>query len=222
MADCSDQDLPQRVMELLRIFLAASSRGEEAALVLETRKGAITTKYKSVETVAGVPVQTTNHTAKKRVNPARARRSKARLEEFTKNKVAEKKKATGDFTTSSPKKLILELSKPTDKPAVETRLNSPILQLDGVVEADAIQKMEDATIFYSFKSDYSEDKILESLKDIWPDGTTTITTLVLRQQLGSQSEDHLCTLRICTSLQNFSWPAMHASLVNIFREIRRI
>ena len=40
----SVQDVPLRVMEMLRIFLAASSRGEEAALVLEARNGKLTTK----------------------------------------------------------------------------------------------------------------------------------------------------------------------------------
>ena len=80
MADVSVQDMPVRVMETLRIFLAANFRGEEAALVLETRKGVLTTKYRSVETVAGVLAQTTK--LAKKINPARARRSKARMEEL--------------------------------------------------------------------------------------------------------------------------------------------
>ena len=123
----------------------------------------MTTKYRSVEAVAGVPATTTSkNSTKKKMNPSRARRSRARLEEFTKNKVAEKE-AAGDTTTRSPNMLILELGKPKDKP-VETRLASPILQLDGIEEAEVIQKTE--TIFYSFKSDFSEEDILDSLRDI--------------------------------------------------------
>ena len=56
----SAQDVPPRVMDLLRIFLAASSRGEEAVLTLETRKNAISTKYRSVESPAGVLAATNN------------------------------------------------------------------------------------------------------------------------------------------------------------------
>ena len=86
-----DQDVPPRVMEMLRIFLDASSRGEEACLVLETRKGQLTTKYRCVENVPGVPAAQTA----KNVNPARARRSKARLEKFTRTKLAEKSRVAG-------------------------------------------------------------------------------------------------------------------------------
>ena len=45
----SAQDVPPRVMDLLRIFLAASFRREEAVLTLKTSKKAISTKYRSVE-----------------------------------------------------------------------------------------------------------------------------------------------------------------------------
>ena len=40
------------------------------------------------------------------MNPDRARRSKARLEEFTTRKIAEKKNAAGDSNTSSTNRLI--------------------------------------------------------------------------------------------------------------------
>ena len=57
--------MPVRIIEMLRIFLAARSRVEEADLLLETRTGVLTTKYRSVETVVGVPAPITN-IAKKR------------------------------------------------------------------------------------------------------------------------------------------------------------
>ena len=58
-------------------------------LVLDSRKQQITTKYTSVERVAGAPASTSTGSSKKK-NPARARRSKLRLEQFTKKKEDEK------------------------------------------------------------------------------------------------------------------------------------
>jgi hypothetical protein len=86
MVDKSSEDVPPRVMEMLRMFLAASCRGEQAVLVLETRNKTLTTKYRCVETMAGVPskAQTSTVPIKKKVTPARARRSKLRLEKFQK------------------------------------------------------------------------------------------------------------------------------------------
>ena len=106
----NDPEVPPRVMDLLRMFLAASSRGEQAVLVLETRNATLTTKYKSVETVAGAPAnKIPSSVPSRKVNPARARRSRARLEKFTQKKVSEKHKAAGDINTSGPtNKLVLE------------------------------------------------------------------------------------------------------------------
>ena len=49
---CLD-DLPSIVLDLLKTLLAASSRGETAVLVLETKKKAVNTKYRSVDIVEG-------------------------------------------------------------------------------------------------------------------------------------------------------------------------
>ena len=78
------------MLDLLRMFLAASSRGEHTVLVLESRKSTITTKYRCVENLAGVPASSSTSTngPRKKLNPARARRSKLRLEEFIKKKTA--------------------------------------------------------------------------------------------------------------------------------------
>jgi hypothetical protein len=53
MVDQYSETLPPRVMDLLKMFLAVSSRGEQAVLVLETRHKTLTTKFKSVEKVTG-------------------------------------------------------------------------------------------------------------------------------------------------------------------------
>ena len=82
MVDENSLDLPSRVTDVLRIFLAATARGEKAELILETRIGRLTTKYRSSETVEGVPATSSTSTKKKKMNPARARRSRLRLEEF--------------------------------------------------------------------------------------------------------------------------------------------
>ena len=82
--------MPSKVTDVLRIFLAASARGEQAELVLETRNGMLTTKYRSSETVVGAPAMTSTNPKKKKMNPARARRSRLRLEEFKAKKLDQK------------------------------------------------------------------------------------------------------------------------------------
>ena len=44
----SDQDVPQRVLDMVRMFLASSTRGDHTVLTLETRNQQIVTKYRSV------------------------------------------------------------------------------------------------------------------------------------------------------------------------------
>ena len=86
-------DVPPRVLEMLETFLSASSRGEHALLILETRKTSINMKYRSLETVAGPSATTsTSVSPKKKINPVRARRSRLRLEEFHRKKEEEKLK----------------------------------------------------------------------------------------------------------------------------------
>ena len=75
------QDVPPSVMDMLRLFLAASTRGEDVSLVLESRMGTMTTKYRCVGKVAGTPAPS-NTSRQPKMNPARLRRSKLRQEEF--------------------------------------------------------------------------------------------------------------------------------------------
>ena len=46
----SVQDVPQGVLDMVRMFLASSTRGDHTVLTLETRNQQIFTKYRSVET----------------------------------------------------------------------------------------------------------------------------------------------------------------------------
>ena len=138
----SDQDVPERVLDMVRMFLAASTRGDTIVLILETRKQQLITKYRSVEVAGASATATTpaTNTNRRTVNPVRARRSRLRLEQFHRKKEEEKQKlqqeterksGTGDSSSSSSK-LIVQLSKEDNK-IVETGPDSPILQMDGEV-----------------------------------------------------------------------------------------
>ena len=67
------EDVPQSVLDLLKIFLASRSRGEKAMLILETQNKAIKTKYRSMDTAVGAPAAPTS-TKTRRKNPAQVRR----------------------------------------------------------------------------------------------------------------------------------------------------
>jgi hypothetical protein len=172
MVDQCLESIPPRVMDLLKMFLAASSRGEQVVLVLETRQRTLTTKFRSVEKVAGSQAPlTTPSTKKRRNNPARARRSQLWLEEFTRKKLEAQanvkdqqndqdsgKEAAG---VASSKVLLLELSGKDDKPTeAGTCLLSPILQVDG--GESVVDKAN-----YTLISDYHEDDILYTLEEIF-------------------------------------------------------
>ena len=226
----SQEDVPARVMELLRMFLAASSRGEQACLVLETRKRTVTTKFRSVETVAGnsATASPTTQAIKSKMNPARARRSKLRLEEFNRRKVEKKQAevsagnhrtgnqdvgsgATGD-TSSTISKLVIELPKEQEK-QVEKSITSPIPQVDGQEEG----KEEKST--YTFVSDFGEEDIIYSLSEIFPE---IETNLVSRVQLRPRSAHHMCTVTVLREGGQISWPEMRADITEVFQDLKRI
>ena len=142
--------VPSRVMDLLKIFLAAGSRGEMQVLVLETKSKAVNTKYRSMDTLSGMPTPPSSTCPKRRRNnPARAKRSQLRLENFAKKKIEEKARQedqqilgsqAAGITSSNcnSNRLVLELAKKEDRPATGTGLSvsSPILQFDGEIEEE--------------------------------------------------------------------------------------
>ena len=81
-----------------------------------------------------------------------------------------------------------------------TRLASPILQLDGIETSNVSQQQVKTTMFYNFKSKHSEDNIINSLREMWPKDGATSTELVLRERLGSLSQDHSESPYICHKL----------------------
>ena len=102
--ETSVEGLPPSVMDLLRIFLTASTRGEQVSLVLESRNKTITSKYWCVEKMAGTPASTHTPTRTKKKNPARLRRSKARQEAFFSKKQEEAKSSQMMTAYSKPNK----------------------------------------------------------------------------------------------------------------------
>ena len=129
--------MPQRVLDMVRMFLASSTRGDHTVLTLETRNQQLFVKYNSVETVSGTSATAntpdSNKTRRKR-NPTRARRSRLRLENFMRKKEEAKEQepgtkiAAGDSSNTSSK-LVVELSNEM-KDTVEVCPHSPILQVD--------------------------------------------------------------------------------------------
>ena len=90
----SSHEVPPGVLDLLKIFLAARSRGEEAVLILETRRKPLSNKYRSAKNSAGVPATTNTPPVMKRSkNPAIVERSQLRLEKFMKKKADEMNQA---------------------------------------------------------------------------------------------------------------------------------
>jgi hypothetical protein len=209
MEDSDDPDVPQILLEMLRIFLAASKRGDHASLILDTRRKDIVTKYRSVEQVAGVSATTNtpSTSSTKRMNPARARRSLTRLEKFKKKKEAEKlrqekteSKAAAGESSSRPSQLVIDHGTGLKK-AEETWPHSPIPKVDG---QETLEKEE---VSYTFKSEYGEEDILHSLGIIFP---PFVASLDSRVRLGRREADHQ---QCIVSLRNpfdpeeiFLWP----------------
>ena len=213
----SAQDVPPRVMELLRIFLAASSRGEEAVLTLETSKKAISTKYRSVESPAGVQAAPNNTTLpkNKKKNPARARRSRLRLEEYMKRKVNEKMQAESSLAAETlTSKLVIQLDKTEERQDRSDGADqtNPIPQVDGE------GKNADDIVLYTFISDYHQDDIGYTLEELFPPGTASIVKCVAPRP--RESADQHCVVEIRkTAGQDGVWPDMKEDQRVVFREL---
>ena len=169
---------PARVMELLRMFLAANSRGEVAVLCLETRKKTLTTKYKNEVRTETTGIQATStDVSKKNQNPSRARRSLLRLKKFMQmnedatleqSEVSSEPQAPGgldagqvpDEETHNTSQLVLNLAREGVTP-VETGPSSPIPQVDGEGE-----KVRDGDVVFTFDSEYGEEDVTYTLEQV--------------------------------------------------------
>ena len=115
---------------MVKMFLAASKRGDKTVLILESRNQKIFNKYRSMETVTGPTATTspsnTTTSSMRRKNLSRAKRSRLRLEKFNQKKEDEKvdqqeigsqSPAVAEATST---KLIIELDKEMKR---KTRVN---------------------------------------------------------------------------------------------------
>ena len=216
----STQDVPPGVMDVLRIFLAASSRGEEAVLILETRKRVISTKFRRVEKTTGVPAAPINiPVPKRKKNPARARRSRLRLEKFMERKLDEKKQAESSYaaTTSNANKLIIKLDKEENRQdrSMGEDLTSPIPQVDG-----AGRNISDP-VNYTFVSDYHQEDICYILEELFPPGSAKLVSCVAPRP--RESADQHCVVAVRkTTGQDASWPEMKEDQERVFRELAKL
>ena len=205
MADVtSDKGIPRRMLEMLRMFLAASSDGETALLVLESRNGKMTTKFRSVE-ASGSPVPTPQEHKKK--NPARARRSKLRLDTFIRKKEEARKLQTGNQDTDAG-----ETRSEQFVGTVEQRVESPIPQLDGE------SSLDDQT--YSFKSDYGQEDIDYTLSEIFPENETILAS---RIRITPKGADHFCTVVVKGMITGDGfWQLMSPEDAKVIREVSKM
>ena len=214
----SNQEVPPGIMDLIKIFLSAKSRGENAVLILEARDKTISTKYRSAEPETGVPVAVRSHETKRRKNPARIQRSRLRLEKFMQMKVNEKSQAetslkskvVGQPTT----KMLIDVSKKDvgqdDRPA-GAGLHSPIIQVDGSGDCDD-------QVLYKFVSHYHKEDIGYCLEELFPKKNFELVSCVKERPY--QSADQQCTVAIRKIAgQDFSWP--DGKHDQVFREVRR-
>ena len=195
------QDVPPGFMDLLRIFLFASSRGEEAILILETRKSVI-----------GVPGPHQHTCEQEKEEP---RRSRLWLEKFMERKVDEKKQAesshaAGTSDSSTDKKLIIKLD-PTGRTG-PWDLTSPIPQADG-----AGSNMSDPVI-YTFVSDYHQEDIHYTLEELFPPGSVTLVSCVAPRPRVSADQNCIVTVRK-TAGRDTSWPEMKEDQKAVFKEL---
>ena len=153
--------------------------------------------YRYVEVAPGTPVYSHGSGIPKKKNPARARGSKLRLEEFLKKKeeASQEHQKTGEQVSQ----LISQVS-PGVKIPRETVLNSLIPQVDGE------HVMEH--LIFSFKRDYGKEDIEDTLSEILPKNITY--NWINRERTRPLDADHLCSVVLQgVKDQNFSWPINH-------------
>ena len=176
---------------------------------------------------------------KKKMNPARARRSRLRLEEFKAKKFDQREidsPTVGDSAVEqnerdkkmdanrelkeasiSTKMLVLELAKAKDIP-VTKELASPILQVDGA------EKLPSGNSVFNFHSEFGEEDIMYSFSEIFPEDIVTSYTLLSRDRVG-RTADHNCTVELklaAGQTRDISWPKMPPWHADVFSRIKRI
>ena len=193
------QDVPPSVRDVLRIFLAASTRGEHVTLVLESKMMNLTSKYRCVERVTGPPGTPKSSSNQKKKNPSQLRRSKLRQEAFFRRKQRE---VTLSGNQKLAKQKIVQLEGQQAGAAVCQEADG-IPQLDG--DADEVD------VTYTFISNYGDEDIRDSLEELKEANLVPESTaLVSRVMVEPLSAHHLCTvaLKLPVGEKDFSWPEL--------------
>ena len=223
-------DVPPNVLEMLRMFLTASSRGDHVSLVLESRMNSLSTKYWSVQQPAGVPAQLKNKTTqKKKMNPSRLRRSRLRQEEFfqmKKNKATSgtQKAAELDQDASETRQLVVQIEDQHLDTDCNEELDDGIPQLDGIDSSTNENISSEEESMFTFVSNYAEEDIIDALKELKDDDLLpNLPTLISRVRVEPRSADHLCTvlLDIPASVVNFNWPELRGC-PDFFKNVKRL
>ena len=167
--------------------------------------------------------------------PARQRRRERREAERNVNPAAEEavvvkveSEETMDFEAEQAEKKHAKMTDQVNdiiddrKANIELKVNAHEEQCSKNENDEKVDKKEEFSVFFSFRSKSSEEVIGDSLKLIFPPDKANDTTLVLREWLGPRTDIHLCTLKVQTTDKNIAWPTMEASLMDVFREARRL
>ena len=96
---------------------------------------------------------------------------------------------------------------------------APIAQLDGADDADC--DMSEKYLTYTFVSDYHQEDVDYTLKEIFPDyiGTKIVSNVKVGDRF---SADHLFSVLIeLNDDQKFSWPKMSADQAVVFKDVQK-
>ena len=219
----SATDIPPSMLDMLRMFLTASNRGEHVSLLLESRRKTLSSKYWSINPLAGTPAETNAHTNTKTKNPARVRRSRLRQEEFFRKK-HDLAKASGDQKSADhvPNQATgnQELSDQMEN-QLTTQPADGVPQLDGMADHDEEPSSEE--VFFSFACYYSEEDVQEGLKELVEENPVlSSATLVSRVLDNPRTADHLCTVvLILPAKSQFTWPEM-PGFPDFYKDVKRL
>ena len=213
------------MMELLRMFLTASNRGEHVSLHLESRRGTLSSQYWSINSLAGTPaeVNVPINTKTNKKNPARVRRSRLRQEEFFRKK-QDTAKASGDQNSADlvPNQATgnQQLSFQMEN-QLTTQPADGIPQLDGMANPDAEPSREEVS--FSFICNYAEEDIQEGLKELVKDNLVVSSApLVSRVLDNPRAADYLFTVVLMLPAKTqFTWPEM-PGFPDFYRDVKRL
>ena len=222
----NSRDVPSSVMEMLEIFLAASSRGEHSTLILESRMKKLTTKYRCVEKVAGSPAPMTNLNLKRRrrgrIHPGNGDPSWGWKHSWKeKLLLGARSRETGPSTEAAD----CAAGKPASTCWCFSREAVGIPQLDGIIEnVVEVQPEVEEKVTFTFISNYGEEDVLDSLEELKeaksvPDSTQ----LVSRYRTKPLSADHLCVvvMNLPVGQAHFTWPEL-PGYPDFFQDVQRV